>query len=84
MGVPGENLLVQSREPTNSTHDAESRNRNQGHIGGRRVLSSLHPQTKKSWKCHCYLLKFIKTESSETILMDVKSQSIAELILFFE
>ena len=44
-GVPGENLSVQSREPTNSTHIwRRVRESNPGHIGGRRVLSPLrHP-----------------------------------------
>ena len=44
-GVPGENLSVQSREPTNSTHIwRRVRESNPGHTGGRRVLSPLrHP-----------------------------------------
>ena len=46
-GVPGENLSVQSREPTNSTHIwRRVRESTPGHIGGRRVLSPLrHPCT---------------------------------------
>ena len=41
-GVPGENLSVQSREPTNSTHIwRRVRESNPGHIGRRRVLSPL-------------------------------------------
>ena len=46
-GVPGENLSVQSREQTNSTHIwRRVRESNPGHIGGRRVLSPLrHPCT---------------------------------------
>ena len=44
-GVPGENLSVQSREPTNSTHISRRVEKsNPGHIGGRRLLSPLgHP-----------------------------------------
>ena len=44
-GVPGENLSVQSREPTNSTHIwRRIWESNPGHIVGRRVLSPLrHP-----------------------------------------
>ena len=39
-GVPGENLSVQRREPTNSTHIwRRVWESNPGHIGGRRVLS---------------------------------------------
>ena len=51
-GVPGENLSVQSREPTNSTHIwRRVWESNPGHIGGRRVLSPLrHPCTPKSSK----------------------------------
>ena len=48
-GVPGENLSVQSREPTNSTHiGRRTWESNQGHTGGRRVLSpQRHPCTPK-------------------------------------
>ena len=49
--VPGENLSVQRREPTNSTHIWrwiwES---NPGHIGGRRVLSPL----RQPWTLEVY------------------------------
>ena len=42
-GVPGENLSVQSGEPTNSTHIwRRIWESNPGHNGGRRVLSPLH------------------------------------------
>ena len=46
-GVPGENLSMQSREPTNSTHIwRRIWESNPGHIGWRRVLSPLrHPCT---------------------------------------
>ena len=49
-GVPGENLSVQRREPTNSTHPwRQIWESNPGHIGGRRVLSWLrHPCTAKN------------------------------------
>ena len=60
-GVPGENLSVQRREPTNSTHiSRQIWESNPGHIGGRRVLSLLrHPCTaipvssKCCWHCRC-------------------------------
>ena len=50
-GVPGENLSMQSREPTYSTHIwRRIWKSNSGHIGGRRVLSPLrHPCTQSSF-----------------------------------
>ena len=49
-GLPGENLSVQRREPTNSAHIwLRIWESNPGHIGGRRVLSPLrHPCKKKT------------------------------------
>ena len=52
-GVPGENLSVQSREPTNSTHIwRRIWETNPGYVGGRRLLSPLrHPFTPIYVQC---------------------------------
>ena len=85
---PEKNLLVQSREPTNSTHIImmPSLGIESGHIGGKRVLSPLrHPCTpklfnlveKKQWCrmfCSCFPLK--KRQNIQNVLCHVMSQMV--------